>query len=84
MEIWELRLEHERTVRDGFVACGNPKVSDQPDPPGGMIPVKSVHQFRGLIYWTLMEERGHDKGKFEECKCSYEARKTNPSLRVPL
>ena len=69
MEEWQLRLEHEKVVRDALLACGNKKASEEPDGPGYLIPVTEISIFIGKTFWKVMEKNGHNKSRFEECQC---------------
>lgn len=79
---WELRLEHERAIRDALVACGNTP-PDRPDPEGGLIPIDG-RKFNGAIYWPFLEARGHNNGDFGLCKCRGASGTGGPSSGVKV
>lgn len=64
---WQLRLAHDRAVRDAYVACGNP-APKLPDPVGGLYTVK-IRFFDGVKFWASMGKQGHSSATFDECQC---------------
>lgn len=64
---WKVRLEHDRAVRDAYVACGN-KAPEEPDPDGGMFSVQ-VRRYDGKIVRKVLNDRGHDSVDILNCKC---------------
>jgi hypothetical protein len=65
---WQIRLAHERAVRDALVACGN-EAPYKPDPAGGLYHV-TPRVFVGAKFWPVMKAAGHDAAEIDKCKCT--------------
>lgn len=55
-QLWELRRDHDLVLAEAYRACGNE------DP-------HRVRKFDAKIFWPILDENGHDKASFQECKC---------------
>jgi len=68
VEKWKLKLEHNRVIRDGFVACGNNPPS-KPDPESSVVWVQ-LRVFKGSIFFPFIESKGHTTSEFSTCACN--------------
>lgn len=75
---WKKRLEHQRAIRDAYVAMGNP-APDRPDPEGGLIMVP-FRRFNGKVFRAFLAKRGHDNSEFEACACRTRYMPESPRL----
>jgi len=63
---WEIRLAHEKAVRNSL--CEHQNIPIPEDPEGGLKRIE-IRRFNGRTFWPILIEKGHDKALFEDCKC---------------
>lgn len=66
---WQIRLAHDRVVRDALVACGNP-APIKPDPPGGLVQIQAKI-FKSKEFWDHMLKHQHTAGSVLDCSCRH-------------
>lgn len=71
MEPWERRYEHYQDVRDS--QCESLGIPIPEEEYGVIHVIKGLwRKFEGKKFWKSLENRGHDKMSFEECRCSHD------------
>jgi len=77
-EEWELRLNHERDVRNAQIESRNEafgeKLEIPEDPSGGLKVIKDLwRRFSGKSFWKKFESLGHSSMEFGQCNCNHNA-----------
>ncbi len=70
--MWEVRLMHEIAMRNALAVCNgiNPDTYFTDTDSSMQYWHPSSYKFIGPIYWEYMNNKGHDRNSFNECKCS--------------
>lgn len=70
MKPWEIRLQHEKDVRELYIQMGNTRPLG-PDPPGGLVDVTlTIFKGREAQDWIKDASHIHDALSFFKCSCS--------------
>lgn len=71
---WEIRLQHEKDVRDALATCNDVDPASFVDPPGGMQLWRPVtYVYDGKTFHGHLNKTGHSTAAFDTCKCRAEA-----------
>lgn len=68
MDLWQLRLAHEKVVKDCHIKAGNIPKPKESEPVYG-VNFYEVYRFNGAAFFTALNEASHDKAEFKHCKC---------------